>query len=95
MATKAKNDQDTEKETIVEETVEQLQEAKEQLKEAVSAGRKAASEAGAAASAEVDELIGKGRDALCEAQELIRKHPVAAFGVAFAAGWVLSRLTRR
>ncbi len=95
MATKAKTAKDTEKDSIVEEAVEQLHEAKEQLTEAVNACRKAASEAGATASAEIDELVDKGRNVLCEAQGLIRKHPVAAFGVAFAAGWMLSRLTRR
>ncbi len=88
MATKSKNDKDTAAAAAVEETVEHLQEAGEHLKDAASAGRQAA-------AAEVDELIDKGRDVLCEAQSLIRKHPVAAFGVAFAAGWVLSRLGRR
>ncbi len=95
MATQTKSDKGTTTEAVAEDTMEHLQEAKEHLKDAASAGCKAAVEARTAAGAEMDELLDKGRDMLCEAQGLIRKHPVAAFGVAFAAGWVLARLTRR
>lgn len=76
------------------DTVEHLQHAKEHLKDAASASQMAAAEAGSAATAELDELLDKGRDVLCNAEALIRKHPVAAFSAAFAAGWLLSRLIR-
>ena len=36
----------------------------------------------------------KGKDLIDSAAELIREKPLAAFGVAFAAGWLISRLTR-
>lgn len=87
MATSTSSKQDT--------STEHLQQAKEHLKDAASASQKAATEAKSAATAEVDELLDKGRDALCSAEALIRKHPVAAFGAAFAAGWLLSRLGRK
>lgn len=76
------------------DTSEHLQQAREHLKEAASASQMAAAEAKSAATAEMDELLDKGRDVLCSAEALIRKHPVAAFGAAFAAGWLLSRLGR-
>lgn len=99
MATQDKANKDsnaaTRKAEAVEETVEQLQAAKEHLQDAASAGCEAAAGVRSAATAEMDELLDKGRDALCQAQGMIRQHPVAAFGVAFAAGWLLARLTRR
>lgn len=35
------------------------------------------------------------QDLLAQCSESIRQHPVAAFGIAFAAGVVISRLLRR
>lgn len=65
------------------------------LADAREAASLAAGEAGAAASAEVEHLIGKGRELLASAESLIRQRPVAAFGTAFAAGWVIAKLMRR
>ena len=39
-------------------------------------------------------LTDKGRDLIDSASELIRERPLAAFGVAFAAGWIISKLGR-
>ncbi len=36
----------------------------------------------------------KGRDLLDSASELIRERPLAAFGVAFATGWIIAKLAR-
>ena len=36
----------------------------------------------------------KGRDMIDSAAELIRERPLAAFGAAFAAGWIISKLGR-
>lgn len=65
------------------------------LNDARGAAATAASEAGAAASAEFDVLIGKGKDLWASAEQLIRKHPVGAFGTAFATGWLVAKLMRR
>lgn len=65
------------------------------LGDARGAAAAAASEAGAAASAELDHLLGKGKELWASAEQLIRKHPVGAFGTAFATGWLVSRLMRR
>jgi ElaB/YqjD/DUF883 family membrane-anchored ribosome-binding protein len=65
------------------------------LSDARSAASTAASEVGEAASAELDVLVDKGRDLWASAEELIRKHPVGAFGAAFATGWLIAKLMRR
>ena len=43
---------------------------------------------------QVDALMEKGQDLVESAAELIRERPLASFGVAFAAGWIISRLAR-
>lgn len=65
------------------------------LHDVAEAGRAAASEAKAAAAAEVEALVGKGKDLWHSAEDVIRKHPMAAFGTALATGWVLAKLIRR
>jgi ElaB/YqjD/DUF883 family membrane-anchored ribosome-binding protein len=67
----------------------------EPLADARDAAAAAASEAGAAASAELDHLVGKGKELWSSAERLIRQRPVAAFGTAFAAGWIIAKLMRR
>ena len=49
---------------------------------------------GAAAMEQVDQLMDKGRDLIDSAAELIRERPLASFGVAFAAGWIIAKLAR-
>jgi ElaB/YqjD/DUF883 family membrane-anchored ribosome-binding protein len=34
----------------------------------------------------------KGRDVVDSAAELIRERPLTAFGIAFAAGWAISKV---
>ena len=65
------------------------------LSDAANAASVAASEAKAAASAEIDQLVGKGKELWTSAEDLIRKRPVAAFGTALAAGWIIAKLMRR
>ncbi len=65
------------------------------LHDAASASRAAASEAKAAASAEFDVLVDKGKELWTSAEGVIRQHPVAAFGAALAAGWLIARMLRR
>lgn len=68
---------------------------REPLADAAAAGRTAAFEARDAAAAEFDVLVNKGKDLLGSAEGMIRQHPVAAFGAAFAVGWLLAKFTRR
>ena len=49
---------------------------------------------GAAAMEQVDQLMDKGRDLIDSAADLIRERPIASFGVAFAAGWIIAKLAR-
>src|SRR5690606_6600348 len=58
-------------------------------------GLAAAELGGEAAREQVDALLDKGRDLLDSASELIRERPLASFGVAFAAGWLVAALSRR
>jgi hypothetical protein len=54
----------------------------------------AAEHGGAAAMEQVDQLMDKGRDLIDSAADLIRERPLASFGVAFAAGWIIAKLAR-
>jgi ElaB/YqjD/DUF883 family membrane-anchored ribosome-binding protein len=67
---------------------------KSELADGALAGLNAAGHLGAATGEQVDVLMDKGRDLIDSAAELIRERPLAAFGVAFAAGWIISRLGR-
>lgn len=67
---------------------------KSELADGALAGLTAAEHMGGATGEQVDKLMDKGRDLLDSASELIRERPLAAFGVAFAAGWIISKLGR-
>ncbi|RPE79727.1 hypothetical protein [Vulcaniibacterium tengchongense] len=67
---------------------------KADLADGALAGIDAAEQAGSAAREQVDVLLDKGRDLLDSAAELIRERPLASFGVAFAAGWLIAKLSR-
>ena len=54
----------------------------------------AAENLGAASREQMDALMDKGRDLIDSAAELIRERPLASFGVAFAAGWIIAKLGR-
>lgn len=71
------------------------QNVREPLSDAAAAGRTAAYEARDAAVAEFDVLVDKGRDLLDSATGMIRQHPMAAFGTAFAVGWLIAKFSRR
>ena len=67
---------------------------KSELADGAIATMNAASALGGATGEQVDVLMDKGRDLIDSAAELIRERPLAAFGVAFAAGWIISKLGR-
>lgn len=67
---------------------------KADLADGALAGIAAAEEAGSAAREQMDALMDKGRDLVDSAAELIREKPLASFGVAFAAGWLIAKLGR-
>ena len=68
---------------------------KAELADSALAGLAAAELGGDAAREQMDALMDKGRDLIDSASELIRERPLASFGVAFAAGWLVAALTRR
>ena len=89
-----------------QENIRHMDQAKENLgeaRDALKSGVNEALEAGAAAAqearAELDEklqgLLDQGRGMLNQAEDLIRSKPLASFGVAFAAGYLIAALTRR
>ena len=67
---------------------------KAELADGALSGLGAAEHLGAAAGEQAGALMDKGRDLLDSAAELIRERPLVAFGAAFAAGWIISRLGR-
>lgn len=67
---------------------------KADLADGALAGLAAAEQASGVAREQVDALMDKGRDLVDSAAELIRERPLASFGVAFAAGWLLAKLGR-
>ena len=69
-------------------------ELKAELAQGALSGITAVEHMGAAAGEQMDVLMDKGRDLIDSAAELIRERPLAAFGAAFAAGWIISKLGR-
>jgi ElaB/YqjD/DUF883 family membrane-anchored ribosome-binding protein len=67
---------------------------KSELADGALAGLDAAEYAGAAGREQVDVLMDKGRDLIESAADLIRERPLASFGIAFAAGWIIAKLAR-
>ena len=67
---------------------------KADLADGALAGHSAAESAGGAAREQMDVLMDKGRDLIDSASELIRERPLASFGIAFAAGWIIAKLAR-
>ena len=67
---------------------------KAELSDSALSGLAAAELSGAAAKEQMDVLMEKGRDMVDSTSELIRERPLTAFGIAFAAGWVIAKLAR-
>lgn len=67
---------------------------KSELADGALSGIAALEQAGAASREQMDALMDKGRDLVDSAAELIRERPLASFGVAFAAGWIIAKLAR-
>ena len=67
---------------------------KADLADSALAGIAAAEQAGSAAREQMDALMDKGRDLIDSAAELVRERPLTSFGVAFAAGYLIAKLSR-
>jgi len=67
---------------------------KAELAEGALSGIAALESAGAASMEQMDVLMDKGRDLIESASDLIRERPLASFGMAFAAGWIIAKLAR-
>ena len=83
----------------LESARESLGEAREALKSGVSDALGASAAAAREAKAELDDklqgLLDQGKGLLNQAEDLIRSKPLASFGIAFAAGYLVAALTRR
>lgn len=62
--------------------------------DAVDSGMEAARNAKAALDEKFEGLIDSGKDVIDQAEELIRSRPWVSFGAAFAAGYLIAKLTR-
>ena len=67
---------------------------KAELSETAQYSKSAAHAGGAVAKEQVDALMDKSKDLIDSAAELIRERPLASFGVAFAAGFLIAKLAR-
>ena len=65
---------------------------KAELADGTLSGISAAENMGAASREQVDALLDRGRDLVDSAAELIRERPLASFGIAFAAGWLIAKI---
>lgn len=68
---------------------------KADLADSALSGIAAAESLSEASREQVDALMEKSQDLIESASDLIRERPLASFGAAFAAGWLISRLARR
>lgn len=67
---------------------------KSELADSALSGIAAAENLGAASREQMDALMDKGRDLIESASDLVRERPLASFGVAFAAGFIIAKLAR-
>lgn len=79
-------------------TRDSMQEAFSHIKEAGNSVRQAARTAGADVQQTAQAKYARGRDSAealaLQAEQRIKERPLAAIGIAFAAGWLVSRLLR-
>jgi ElaB/YqjD/DUF883 family membrane-anchored ribosome-binding protein len=62
--------------------------------DAVNSGVDAAKQAKAVLDEKFESLIDSGKDVIDQAEDLIRSRPWVSFGAAFAAGYLIAKLTR-
>ena len=62
--------------------------------DAVNSGVDAAKNAKAILDEKLEGLIDSGKDVIDQAEDLIRTRPWVSFGAAFAAGYLIAKLTR-
>ena len=62
--------------------------------DAVNSGVDAAKQAKAVLDEKLEGLIDSGKDVIDQAEDLIRTRPWVSFGAAFAAGYLIAKLTR-
>ena len=62
--------------------------------DAVNSGVEAAKNAKAILDEKLEGLIDSGKDVIDQAEDLIRSRPWVSFGAAFAAGFLIAKLTR-
>lgn len=67
---------------------------KADLADGALAGIAAGERASQLAGEQIDELMDKGRELVDTVATLVRERPLASFGVAFAAGWLIAKLAR-
>lgn len=86
------------KESSVSSAIDHAALARDQITvgvaDAVNSGVDAARNAKAVLDEKLEGLIDSGKDVIDQAEELIRSRPWVSFGAAFAAGYLIAKLTR-
>lgn len=81
-------------ESIVEKAALARDQVTVGVADAVESGMEAARSAKAVLDEKFEGLIDSGRDVIDQAEDLIRERPWVSFGAAFAAGYLIAKLTR-
>ena len=81
-------------ESIVEKAALARDQVTVGVADAVESGMEAARNAKAMLDEKFEGLIDSGKDVIDQAEEIIRTRPWVSFGAAFAAGYLIAKLTR-
>ena len=81
-------------ESIVEKAALARDQVTVGVADAVESGMEAARNAKAVLDEKLEGLIDSGKDVIDQAEDLIRSRPWVSFGAAFAAGYLVAKLTR-
>lgn len=94
MANDSNNGKSTSEPGIIEKAALARDQVTVGVADAVESGMEAARNAKAVLDEKLEGLIDSGKDVIDQAEDLIRTRPWVSFGAAFAAGYLIAKLTR-
>ncbi len=94
MANDSNNGKAANEQSIVEKAALARDQVTVGVADAVESGMEAARSAKALLDEKFEGLIDSGKDVIDQAEDLIRERPWVSFGAAFAAGYLIAKLTR-
>ncbi len=94
MANDSNNGKAVNEQSIVEKAALARDQVTVGVADAVESGMEAARSAKAMLDEKFEGLIDSGKDVIDQAEDIIRTRPWVSFGAAFAAGYLIAKLTR-